>query len=183
MLNVPVPVELVSFDAVIRGIDVALTWATASETKNAGLEVQLLKGENWEVFAFVDDHGTTTEAQSYSYTAAGMDVGTHTFCLKQIDYDGSFEFSDEPEVMIETPGTHPFNPQSQFRLAVGQDQHATAVLYNTLGQSVAILFEGRVEANQSQLVTIDGAGLSSAMYIVRVNGGRFSDALSVALLK
>jgi hypothetical protein len=191
MSDMPIPVELVSFNAVVNGTDLSLNWATASETNNAGFEVQVQNGEVWNVLGFVEGHGTTTEAQTYGYTVGDMAVGTHTFRLKQIDFDGAFEYSDELEVSVETPGTHvltsaypnPFNPQSQFTLAVAQEQHVTAELYNTLGRRVAVLFNGTVEANQVQLVTIDGAGLSSGMYIVRVNGERFSDALTVTLLK
>ncbi len=186
-----VPVELVSFNAVVNGTDVSLNWATASETNNAGFEVQVQNGEDWNVLGFVEGHGTTTEAQTYGYTVGDMAVGTHTFRLKQIDFDGAFEYSDELEVTVETPGTHlitraypnPFNPQSRFTLAVAQEQHVTAELYNTLGRRVAVLFNGTVEANQSQLVTIDGADLASGTYIVRLNGERFSDALRVTLLK
>ena len=186
-----IPVELISFDAIVSGTDVSLNWATASETNNAGFEVQVQDGESWNALGWVEGHGTTTEAQTYSYTAEDLGVGTHTFRLKQIDFDGAFEYSDELEVTVETPGTHlitsaypnPFNPQSQFTLAVAQDQLVTAELFNTLGQLVAVLFNGTVEANQAQLVTIDGAGLASGMYVVRVTGERFSDALSVTLLK
>jgi len=186
-----VPVELISFDAVVSGTDVSLNWATSSETNNAGFEVQTLQSGDWAALGFVEGHGTTTEAQTYSYTAGDMAVGIHTFRLKQIDFDGAFEYSDELEVSVETPGTHlissaypnPFNPQSQFTLSVVQDQVVTAELFNTLGQRIAVLFNGTVEANQSQLVTIDGAGLASGMYVVRVNGERFSDALNVTLLK
>ncbi len=185
------PVELVSFTSQVNGTSVALNWETASETNNAGFEVQMLRGEGWDVLGFVEGNGTTTEAQTYSYNAGDMAVGTHTFRLKQIDFDGAFEYSDEVEATIETPGSHlisnaypnPFNPQSQFTLAVAQEQQVTAELFNTLGQRVAVLFQGTVEANQAQLVTIDGAGLASGMYVVRVNGERFSDALSVTLLK
>ena len=186
-----IPVELISFTGTANGTDVALNWETASETNNAGFEVQMLDGETWNALGFVNGHGTTTEAQTYSFTAGDIPIGTHAFRLKQIDFDGVFEYSGEVEVTVETPGTHlissaypnPFNPQSQFTLAVAQEQHVTAELYNTLGQRIAVLFEGTVEANQPQLVTIDGAGLSSGMYIVRVNGERFSDALNVTLLK
>jgi hypothetical protein len=170
---------------------VTLNWATASETNNAGFEVQLKNGDDWNVLGFVEGSGTTTEAQVYSFGVDNMAVGTHTFRLKQIDFDGRFEYFGDVEVAIETPGSHvltaaypnPFNPQSNFTLAVAQDQHVTAALYNTLGQRVAVLFEGTVEANQAQLLTIDGAGLASGMYIVRVNGERFNDAMSVTLLK
>ena len=124
MSDTPIPVELVSFDAVVNGTDVSLSWATVSETNNAGFEVQTLSGENWNALAFVQGNGTTTEAQTYRFTAEDNAVGTHTFRLKQIDFDGAFEYSDELEVAVETPGTHlltsaypnPFNPQSQFTL-------------------------------------------------------------------
>ena len=62
------------------------------------------------------------------------------------------------------PGTHlisnaypnPFNPQSQFTLAVATAQHVKAELFNTLGQRVALLFDGAMEANQVQYVNING---------------------------
>ncbi|MCH7639424.1 MAG: T9SS type A sorting domain-containing protein [Bacteroidetes bacterium] len=185
------PVELVSFNATVNGTAVTLNWATSSETNNAGFEVQMQNGEGWDVLGFVEGHGTTTEAQTYAYTAGDIGVGTHTFRLKQLDFDGVFEYSYEVEATVETPGSHlissaypnPFNPQSQFTLAVAQEQRVTAEMFNTLGQRVAVLFEGTVEANQPQLVTIDGAGLASGMYVVRVTGERFADALSVTLLK
>ena len=188
----PVPVELLFFDAIVHGTDVTLRWATASETNNAGFEVQMLTtGGDYDVLGFVQGHGTTTEAQSYSYRAADLPAGTHTFRVKQIDFDGAFEYSEEVEATIEVVGTHqlssaypnPFNPHSQFTLAVATAQQVKAELFNTLGQRVAVLFNGRVEANQVQHVTIDGAGLASGIYVVRVNGERFSDALSVTLLK
>ena len=85
--------------------------------------------------------------------------------------------------MLSRAYPNPFNPQSQFTLTVVQDQYVVAELYNTLGQRVAVLFSGTVEANQARLVTIDGAGLASGMYVVRLTGERFTDAFRVTLLK
>ena len=187
----PLPVELLSFDAVVRRTEVTLRWVTTSETNNAGFEIQLQSGDDWDALGFVEGHGTTTEAQTYSFMVGDMTVGAHTFRLKQIDFNGAFDYSPEVEAVIEVVDTHqlsnaypnPFNPQSQFTLAVAHNQHVTAELFNTLGQRVVLLFEGTVEANQSQQITIDGAGFASGMYIVRVAGERFADALTVTLLK
>lgn len=186
-----IPVELTSFTATANGMGANLAWETASETNNAGFEVQVQNGESWNTLGWVEGHGTTTEAQSYSYTANDLGVGTHVFRLKQIDFDGMFEYHGNVEISLGTPGTHvltsaypnPFNPQSNFTLAVSQNQHVTAELYNALGQRVATLYNGTVEADQIQNVTIDGAGLASGTYIVRVNGETFADALRVTLLK
>src|SRR5690606_10947010 len=186
-----IPVELTAFNAVANGSDVTLAWATASETNNAGFEVQMRQGGDWSPLGFVAGHGTTTEAQTYSYTAAGLDPGTYTFRLKQVDFDGAFEYSGEVEATVEVVGTHvltqaypnPFNPQASFALTASQSQRVVATLYAALGQRVAVLFDGSVEANVSQTVEIDGAGLASGLYVVRVEGERFADALRVTLLK
>jgi len=187
------PVELTAFTATTDGPNVHLAWQTASETNNAGFEVQMLADDQaeYEAVSFVGGHGTTTEEQNYAYTMLNVNPGTHSFRLKQIDFDGAFEYSPEVEATIEVVGTHqlssaypnPFNPTSQFTLAVATGQQVKAELFNTLGQRVAVLFDGRVEANQAQSVTIDGAGLASGMYVVRISGERFSDNLSVTLLK
>ncbi len=186
-----VPVELTAFTAAANGSDVTLAWATASETNNAGFEVQMRQGGDWSPLGFVAGHGTTTEAQTYSYTAAGLDPGTYTFRLKQVDFDGAFEYSGEVEATVEVVGTHvltqaypnPFNPQAQFSLTVARDQHVSAALYNVLGQRVATLFDGTLEANALHALTIDGRALASGTYVVRIQGETFSDALRVTLAK
>ena len=186
-----VPVELVSFDAVVSGMDVSLNWATASETNNAGFEVQVQNGEGWNAMGFVDGHGTTTEAQTYSFTAEDLGVGTHTFRLKQIDFDGAFEYHGNVEVTVETPGTHlitsaypnPFNPQSQFTLAVATAQHVRIEAFNTLGKRVVVLQEGPLSGNATHRFTFDAESLPSGVYLLRVTGETFTATRTMTLLK
>ena len=183
--------ELISFLGAADGRDVNLSWETSSETNNAGFEVQMLGIDEWSVLGFVEGHGTTTEARTYSYTAEDLATRTYTFRLKQIDFDGGFEYSPEVEVTVETPGTHvltqaypnPFNPQAQFTLSVAREQRVGVALHNALGQQVAILFSGSLEANTTEHFTIDGSGLASGMYLVRVVGEAFTETMSVTLLK
>ena len=140
---------------------------------------------------FVEGNGSTTEEQSYTCEVINSNVGTHILRLKQIDFDGAFEYSPEVEATIELIGTHqlssaypnPFNPQSQFRLAVAQDQHVTATLYNALGRRVSVLFNGQIEAQTARVVAIDGEALPSGTYFIRVSGETFVDALQVTLAK
>lgn len=185
------PVELTGFAGIVDGTAARLTWATASETNNAGFEVQTRAGADWSVLGFVDGAGTTTEAQTYGFTAANLRPGTHTFRLKQIDFDGAFEYSAEVDVVVGLPGTHalttaypnPFNPSSQFTLAVAQEQRVTVGLHNLLGQRLAVVFDGTLAAGAMQTLTLDGTGLPSGAYVVRAEGATFTDTFRVTLLK
>ncbi len=191
------PVELTSFDAQIDGPDVLLRWETASETNNAGFEIQSKSGEpdlengEWEGLDFVEGYGTTLETKTYQYRVEDLDPGRYTFRLKQIDYDGTFEYHPEVEVLIEVPAGYylsaaypnPFNPQAQFRLSVARRQQVLVEVYNALGQRVAHLFEGTLEADVARAFTIDGSDLQSGLYLYRVVGETFSESRSVLLVK
>ncbi len=192
IVDIDVPVELIGFNATVDGDDVVLDWGTSSETNNAGFEIQRLNGEGEpDVLGFVEGHGTTTEAQIYTFRAPGLDVGTHTFRLKQIDFDGAFEFSPELELTLGVVGTHrlssvypnPFNPRAQFTLAVARAQNVTIDVYDAVGRRVAMLHDGAVEANQTQTFVVDGASLASGTYFVRITGETFADTQRITLLK
>lgn len=187
----PVPVELVSFNAVLNGSDVTLNWATSSETNNAGFELQMDSGNGYQAVSFIEGHGTTTEAQSYEHTINDMAPGTYMFRLKQIDYDGVFEIHQEIEVTVETPDQfvllpaypNPFNPQATVRFAVRDAAPVTLTLHDALGRVVSTLYDGIPEANQTLDVEIDGSNLPSGVYLVRLSSSSYSASQSVTLLK
>ncbi len=190
---IKVPVELVSFDATLDGDAATFEWVTSSETNNSGFEVQMVPDgqSEYRLLGFVEGHGTTTEVQHYTYSVAGLNSGTHMFRLKQIDFDGGFEYSQEIEVVVGVPGTHvleaaypnPFNPEATFRFGVNTQQNVRAELVDVLGRVVGTLFNGNVAADEMQTVRIDGSGLPSGMYMIRIVGETFADAQSVTLLK
>ncbi len=175
----------------MRGDAVLLRWATASETNNAGFEVQRLAGTAFERVGFVEGHGTTNEAQRYTYKVAGLAPGRHVFRLKQIDFDGTFAFSPEVEVTVEVPGLYrlsdvypnPFNPQASFTLAVAEAQPVTVALYDLLGRQVALLYQGRMEADTEHRFTLDGTNLTSGLYLLQVRGRTFNTTRTVSLVK
>jgi len=107
VVNALVPVELISFTAKPEQQYIRLHWKTATELNNAGFEVQRLvdSGQSiidgkWKVLTFVKGHGTTVEPQNYSYldkdlTGFGNLSGlTLYYRLRQVDYDGAFEYSE-----------------------------------------------------------------------------------------
>ena len=198
----PLPVELVSFDVLADGRSALLTWETASETNNAGFEVQHFPGDGseiaaretplpWSVVDWVDGHGTTEVAQRYAYRLDDLAPGRHRFRLKQIDFDGTFEYSPEIEVIIEMVESfvmepaypNPFNPEAQFRFAVLRPQRVQVALFDVAGRQVRMLYEGEPTPGQLQTVRIDGGGLSSGSYLVRVAGESFVETQQITLVK
>jgi subtilisin-like proprotein convertase family protein len=188
-----IPVELTSFTATSAASAIMLNWNTASETNNAGFEVEARRaGETtFQTLGFVAGKGTTTEAQAYSFTAEGLAFGSHFFRLRQVDFDGTFAYSDEVEATLEVPGTHalsaaypnPFNPQTRFELAVQREQNVTVSVYDAIGRQVATLFQGSLPANESRTLTFEAANLPSGTYMIRAVGDNFQQTQRVTLLK
>jgi hypothetical protein len=185
------PVELASFDATSSGDDVTLRWRTASETANAGFEVQQKVNDTFQKVGFVEGRGTTTQAQSYSYQLNGLVPGMHAFRLKQIDFDGSVHFSPVVETAVELPGAYflspaypnPFNPQTQFTLTVAREQRVQVAVYDMLGRQVAVLHNGVLSANEARTFRFEGGNLQSGLYLIRATGQYFSAARQITLLK
>jgi hypothetical protein len=187
------PVELSSFEVIQATDALVLNWGTASEDNNAGFSVEHARGddEGWSELAFIDGHGTTIKAQAYTYSATGLDVGSHRFRLRQIDFDGAFEYSEVLETTIELAGTHrlgaaypnPFNPSTNFELIVGREQTVQIEIVNALGQRVQRLFDGPMEANEPRNFVFEAHMLPTGLYFYRVVGENFAQTRQMLLVK
>ncbi len=181
------PVELTRFDAVVKGGDVTLRWATASETNNSGFEVQRNVEGAFQRLGFVEGAGTTSRPQAYDYQVNGLSAGKHVFRLKQVDFDGSTSYSQAVEVLVSIDGRfemdaaypNPFHESATVGLRVKKTQDVSVALYNVLGQRVRDLYRGTMHPGDKRSFTIDGGGLPSGVYIYRIQGETFSEARQI----
>ncbi len=186
------PVEFTNVSGQVEEQDAIIEWSTASETNNAGFEVQKKSDGSFTSLdgAFVEGAGTTDQPQSYSYRVEDLDAGTHTFRLKQVDTDGATSFSDPIEVDVGLSGSYNFstypNPvkeQATIEFAVKEKANVTVSLYNTLGQRVKTIHRGRTPAEQTQRVALDANGLSSGLYFVRLQGAGFTATKRITVVR
>jgi len=155
----PLPVELISFTAGQEQNGVKLKWSTASEKNNSHFEIQKSNdGKEFETVGIVQGNGNSSSIIEYEF----MDYSNHGhvsyYRLKQLDFDGQFEFSDVVKVQFSTRlfniNIHP-NPASNviyinFDEVVG----ATTIQFvNAKGQIVKK--ETVKEANQLELNIAD----------------------------
>lgn len=97
------PIELSIFEAELVEGAVELHWQTESELNNDFFEIQhSLSGNDWEVIATVDGAGNSTAALQYTYTDVHPEPGMHYYRLKQVDYNGTFTYSDVVPVVVQT---------------------------------------------------------------------------------
>ncbi|MFB6099513.1 MAG: T9SS type A sorting domain-containing protein, partial [Salinibacter sp.] len=183
----PLPVEMAGFDAVQDGSSVELTWRTASETNNAGFDVQHQPSgsKEWRKLGFVESKasgGTTTEPKSYRFTAENLSVGTHRFRLRQVDLDGSTSLSEpvtvelrmEKALRLSPPMPNPVRTSARLRFGVRSPRDASIRLYNVLGQRVATLYTGTPAAGEMHTLRVGTQTLGqlpSGVYFVRLTAG------------
>lgn len=181
----PLPVEIVSFEATKTGErNVELTWQTASEENNAGFEVQHRPTgvENWRKAGFVESKapgGSAVETTSYRYVLEDLPVGTHQFRLRQVDLSGGADLYDSVSVRLRMrealrltgPAPNPTTHRATVTFAVKKPVEAKLRLYNTLGQRVRTLYKGTPTAGESQRIRLDTKGLSSGVYVLRLEAG------------
>jgi plastocyanin len=186
-----IPVELVSFNASVNENTVSLSWATATELNNSGFEVlRSSEAEVWEKIAFVPGNGTTTETQYYSFEDQNLSSGKYSYKLKQIDFDGSYEYSNEVYVDVTNPVAfelsqnypNPFNPSTTIKFAIPEATLVTLKVFNALGEEVALLVDGFMESGIHE-VNFDAFRLNSGMYFYRIQAGDFTQVKKMTFLK
>ncbi|MEQ9425076.1 MAG: LamG-like jellyroll fold domain-containing protein [Cyclobacteriaceae bacterium] len=90
----PLPVELTAFSATPDQGIVHLDWQTATEINNEFFEVQhSINGEDFEIIGKVAGNGTTNIEQNYAFIDSRPVEGINYYRLRQVDFDGAFEYS------------------------------------------------------------------------------------------
>jgi len=187
-----IPVELTSFSATSEADKVLLKWSTATETNNQGFEIERKQDNSgWEHIGFREGNGTTTEPKEYIYIddISTLKLTSLAYRLKQIDFDGSFEYSEvvEVEVMptqfeLSQNYPNPFNPSTTIMFSLPEETQLKINIYNVLGELVETLAEGIYQAGYHK-VTFNASSLPSGAYIYRIENSQYAQTRKMLLLK
>jgi hypothetical protein len=193
--NDPLPVELSSFVSSVNGNNVTLNWSTANELNNSGFDIERSSVANeWTKVGSVEGNGTTNETSSYSYTDRALATGLYSYRLKQIDFNGNFEyFNLSSEVNVGVPLSfdlsqnypNPFNPSTTIEFALPVDGFASITVFDMSGKQVSSLVN-EFKTSGYHTVRFDGSSLSSGNYFykLQVTGSKnFTETKKMVLVK
>ncbi|HOY06625.1 MAG TPA: M12 family metallo-peptidase [Saprospiraceae bacterium] len=171
----PLPVELLNFQVQAKNRrDALLTWQTASETANQGFEIEMAAGVGLEFkkMGFV----AADARYDYTFTVPQLTNGSYLFRLRQLDLDGTFEYSpirtltietDEPSVtMFPTPASGALNIAfSRFG-----EKNISLQIVNQIGQTVKTL---ELPA-ETEMIATDVSSLPAGVYVIIIRSGGIS---------
>lgn len=195
--NLPTPVELAHFSSQIVKNTVILKWITATELNNYGFEIERSRSNDktFKKIGFVAGKGTVNEPQAYEFIDAAESAGKYTYRLKQIDLDGSFEYSEEITVEVTVPDKfelsqnypNPFNPETEFNYFVAENAKISLVIYDLLGRTVKALLNENKEPGYYSIAwdgrDDSGNKVVSGVYFARMIAGSFRQVRKLVLQK
>jgi hypothetical protein len=186
------PVELTSFTASVSQTKVKLNWQTATELNNQGFEVQRkLASSDWITIGFKQGQGTTTELTTYFYEDEISEINSNKlyYRLKQIDFDGTFTYSEEVEVFtqplnfsISQNYPNPFNPNTIIKYEIPKTTNVKIDVFDMLGRIIDNIVNEEKSAGRYEL-EFDGSSLSSGVYYYRMQAGDFVSIRKMLMLK
>jgi photosystem II stability/assembly factor-like uncharacterized protein len=194
-----IPVELILFTAEVDSNKVQLQWQTATELNNLGFEIER-KSDNteWGTICFVEGKGTTLEVQEYSFVDNTlMSEGKYYYRLKQIDYDGTFTFSEIINIYYQSLSVefsllqnypNPFNPTTNIQFTISDFGFTSLKVYDVLGNEIATLVNEELPAGEYE-VEFNSVGISrdwslpSRIYFYQLKTGDIIETKKMVLIK
>jgi len=173
--SIPLPVELIDFRGEItKAGQHRLIWETASERNSDYFELQrATDGQSFVSIATKPAAGFSTQSTLYRHLDALPAKGVNYYRLRQVDQDGSVEFS--PIISLENLSgnrkvsiyPNPTRDLVQIEMA-GLNESSQIRLYNSLGQLVI----QQPLAAQATITTLDLSVLAKGIYFLELNSGK-----------
>ena len=191
--NIPLPVELSGFTSVINRNDVVLNWSTASEINNSGFDIERSAVDNnkWIKVGYVRGNGSSGLINNYTFEDKGLNSGKYLYRLKQIDFNGNFEyFNLQNDVVVGVPENfslkqnypNPFNPVTKIDFDIPLESRVSLKVYNTEGKEIQNLVNGSLNSGYYS-IEFDASSLPSGVYYYRLESGNFVSTKKLMLLK
>lgn len=146
----PLPIGLLSFDAVMIDYQVEVKWITQSETNNDYFTLQKsANGTEWTNLVIIDGAGNSTSILAYQFTDRHPFPTTSYYRLKQTDFDGTstctnaiaVDFKSENKLLIypnPTKGDVTIQYMTSQIHGASEIQNTDISVFNIIGEQLKI---------------------------------------------
>jgi len=147
--------------------------------------------KEWTAIGFIEGNGNSNSPKDYSFVDAdlsGADIIYYR--LKQIDNDGTYEYSQEVEVSFISPDKYslgqnypnPFNPSTKINYKIAQSEFVNLSIYNVLGKEVAVLVN-EIQSPGTYSIVFFADNLPGGVYFYKLETQNFVQTSKMLLLK
>lgn len=187
------PVSLSSFTVSVRENNAVLKWQTSVEINNSCFEVERKeKVESvWEKTGTIKGNGNSNVPIEYSFEDRNLESGSYAYRLKQIDYNGNFEYHvlngiaeiKQPVRFLLNPNyPNPFNPETNISFSIPEECFVEMTVYDLSGRKIDLLVSEKMKAGYYTR-KFTSKNLASGVYVYRLAAGKFVSSMKMTYLK
>jgi hypothetical protein len=183
----PLPVNLVAFNVELKQKNNAfITWTTTEESNNAGFDVEMsTDARKFLTVGYVEGNGDSKQLKTYSYSVSDLSGGIYFFRLKQLDYDGKFEYSRIKALKVENADDlvsvfpNPTTDKIKLNASIYKKQAFSIEVSNQSGQIVLAL---PASASYTNGYELDATKFATGLYFIILKGAGFTERLKFVKL-
>lgn len=167
---ISVPVRLLAFAVSVESNLTVLSFTTATERNNDLFVIERsINGIDFEEIGSVDGHGNSSTVNHYQFIDKNPLVGVNYYRLKQVDFDGQFEYSPIRKAVFGQINEiyispSPVTSEIKIQLVKAFTQDAA---FDIIAIDGRIAISGIVPAETTEF-KINGAELLNGIYLLRI---------------
>ena len=193
----PLPVELLSFQAISLDQAIRVEFSTASELDNDHFEIWRATYPNgtFVLNTQLESQGNSATEQRYVYMDREVEVNReYWYFLADVDINGqrtehrnlmasaTVTESISPDDYTLSAFPNPFNPSTTISFVLPEASRVALRVYDLSGRVVEVLADGHHDAGAHEL-RFQGNNLPSGVYLARLNAGAVSRTQKLLLIK
>ncbi|WP_210463188.1 YDG domain-containing protein [Rufibacter roseolus] len=168
------PVSLISFEGKQKASAIDLSWTTAAEKDNDYFQIERSQdGKTFTSVGKVKGNGNSNVLRNYNFSDASAQAGVNYYRLKQVDFDGKFEYSKVIAVKAEAKAgvqasleVYP-NPTAS-KVYVTSSQVSGAAIVTVFHGNGRVVLQQNVQVEVGQPLSLDLTNFASGVYYLQV---------------
>lgn len=166
--NVPLPVELISFEYEKKSNGTLLNWQTITEVNSDYFEVQRsVDGVHFVKLGIVQAANVSSELRDYTYLETEITHGLMYYRLKIVDLDGSYEYSkvlEATHAITDESAVYPTSAHRGEDISVSAPNIKSVKVYTSAMHKV---YERHCDGSSNAIIST--TNLNSGLYFIQIN--------------